>query len=595
VIRKFVEAEQYTQDEHVLGILFYGSSKYGLNNANSDIDLLIIYEDGDNPNRVIRGNAVVDDARIEYFKKAIREVHIGVETDFLTQSNASLSIVGKADIIYEKDHAMHDLQEYVLRKFKNKLPPMTDDKAREELATIYNRLERLKKYAEPGEYSYYFEHLYHLIIERLRRFYHAHKGIPRIETYKGFKLYQDKKYQDMFAIDQLPEPEFLQMYFELIHNPGKTKQEKRNQLMEFYQYAKREVAFDEANHRIPIKSRYYGSAPKPEEINLEGIEIEPVPIPEATLRAVETFAEEMNYRENEHFLGIVVYGSSLTGFNSEGSDIDLHVIMDNSNPNHIVRGKKLVTSNGREVEIEYFEKPIAEEYLMADYEFLHQDNAALSILGKGAVIYPKDGSLAQLQKYVLHRFQEDLPPLSKEEIREQISIMDNKIQKLENLQKEDSPYFLHFYHIVLEKMRETHHKMIGISQVATDKVPRIYTDAAYRKSVWKETPSQEFVAEYLRLVTLENDKEQMLEAIKDFYEKVKLGIELGQEYRIPVESELKYLLLSLKNQEPMQSEVPLTSGMLALLDKKTGVTTQEITAVMQLLEQLKQKQVEPEL
>ena len=35
--------------------------------------------------------------------------------------------------------------------------------------------------------------------------------------------------------------------------------------------------------------------------------------------------------------------------------------------------------------------------------------------------------------------------------------------------------------------------------------------------------------------------------------------------------------------------------MLALLDKKTGVTTQEITAVMQLLEQLKQKQVEPEL
>ena len=71
VIRKFVEAEQYTQDEHVLGILFYGSSKYGLNNANSDIDLLIIYEDGDNPNRVIRGNAVVDDARIEYFNKAV--------------------------------------------------------------------------------------------------------------------------------------------------------------------------------------------------------------------------------------------------------------------------------------------------------------------------------------------------------------------------------------------------------------------------------------------------------------------------------------------------------------------------------------------
>ena len=121
VIRKFVEAEQYTQDEHVLGILFYGSSKYGLNNANSDIDLLIIYEDGDNPNRVIRGNAVVDDARIEYFKKAIREVHIGVETDFLTQSNASLSIVGKADIIYEKDHAILLSVEYAGKNVKGRI------------------------------------------------------------------------------------------------------------------------------------------------------------------------------------------------------------------------------------------------------------------------------------------------------------------------------------------------------------------------------------------------------------------------------------------------------------------------------------------
>ena len=44
IIQKFVKDKHYEQDEHVLGILFYGSSKYGLNNSNSDIDLLIVYE-----------------------------------------------------------------------------------------------------------------------------------------------------------------------------------------------------------------------------------------------------------------------------------------------------------------------------------------------------------------------------------------------------------------------------------------------------------------------------------------------------------------------------------------------------------------------
>ena len=48
----------------------------------------------------------------------------------------------------------------------------------------------------------------------------------------------------------------------------------------------------------------------------------------------------------------------------------------------------------------------------------------------------------------IHRFQDNLPPLNIDEAREQISIIDNKIQKLENLLNEDRPYFDHLYHIV---------------------------------------------------------------------------------------------------------------------------------------------------
>ena len=37
----------------------------------------------------------------------------------------------------------------------------------------------------------------------------------------------------------------------------------------------------------------------------------------------------MGYLNNEHCLGAFVYGSSLTGFNTASSDIDLHIIFDN--------------------------------------------------------------------------------------------------------------------------------------------------------------------------------------------------------------------------------------------------------------------------
>lgn len=560
IIQRFIKEKNYIQDENVIGILFYGSSRYGLNNKYSDIDLLIVYNDSDNLSNqfpLIRGNTYVEGMKIEYFKKTIREIYINAEEDFMTQSNSSLSVIGKAEIMYEKNNAMHYLQEYILDKFKNGVPPITEDRAKEKLATISNRIERLEKYAVSEQYGYYFDHLYNLIIEMIRRFYHELKGIPRIETYKSFKLYTNQKYQDMFSIDYIPEPEFLKMYFELVQNQEKTPKDKLEEIRKFYDYAKRTLDFDENNYRISIKSRNYEDVRINDKVDLDSIELDQPIIPKETFNAVKKFMKEMNYIEDEHFLGIIVYGSSLTGFNTKNSDIDLHIIFDNYNLDRMFRGKRLIEIDDTTIKIEYFEKPIDEEYLMAENEFLHQDNAALSILGKGSIVYTKDNSLIKLQKYVLHRFKSELPPFSTDEAKEQISIIDNKIQKLENLLIDDSPVFYHFYHLVLEKIRETYHKMLGISQIPADKVPRIYTDELYRNAVWKTNPPQDFVDVYLRIVTLRENKEQMLEELKLFYAKVKKGVELGDEYSIPIGSRLKHLLLYLKNSSTLNIKNPI--------------------------------------
>ena len=401
--------------------------------------------------------------------------------------------------------------------------------------------------------------------------------MPRIETSKGFKLYRDKKYQEMFSIHNIPDQRFLEMYFELIQSQGKSKIEMFERLKEFYDYAKTTVDLEEHNYRIPIKSKNDESdITIDRNINLDDIEIQHVQIPEETLNAVTKFMEEMNYMDDEHFLGIIVYGSSLTGFNTEISDIDLHVIFDNSDPNRMIRGEKLVDGK----KIEYFEKPIDDEYLMAENEFLNQNNASLPILGKGEIVFARDNSLINLQKYVLHRFQDNLPPLNANEAREQISIIDNKIQKLENLLNEDSPYFEHLYHIVLEKMRKTHHRIIGIPKIPTSKVHRIYTDEPYRKSTCKTNPSQDFVEDYLSLVTPGNDKKQMLESLKAFYIKVKQNIELGEEYRIPIKSKKKLHVLQSSNRTVSSSDI-------AKLDKENATTTADITAVGQLFNHLR--------
>ena len=206
IIQEFIKKNKYLQDEHILGILFYGSYKYGLNNQNSDIDLHIIY-DTSNPNHLIRGNTFIKGKRIEYFEKTIDEIYNEVEDGYANQDNATESIIGKSEIIYEKDNSMQDLQTYVLNKFKNGLPHLTENEAKEQVSIINNRMEKLRKYAE--EDSYFFEHLYHLTIEKIRRFYHNLNGMPRIETYKGFKLYKDKKYQEMFSIHHIPDKKFL--------------------------------------------------------------------------------------------------------------------------------------------------------------------------------------------------------------------------------------------------------------------------------------------------------------------------------------------------------------------------------------------------
>ena len=527
-ILSFVHEMGYLNNEHVLGILFYGSYLTGFNNENSDIDLHIVF-DNEDPHHLIRGNKVIDGTRIEYFEKPILDIYQTVNEDFLHQNNATLTIFGTSKIIYAKDNQLKQLQEYVVSKFATPLPPLSVYEAKEQVSIINNRMEKLKQYAEFD--SPYFEHLYHLTIEKIRRFYHNIMGIPRIETSKGFRLYTDERYRKAFCIHQIPERPFIEMYFEAISNTSVDKIQKYNLLYKMYEFTKRNVVLDK-DYRIPIQSR---------NIEVDVPIIRPtvvekrdmIEIPPTTLKVILKFIKEMNYINNERCLGIIVYGSSLTGFNTNISDIDLQVVFDDMEPNCLIRGNKII--NG--TKIEYFEKPINDLYLEIENGYFHQNNASFSIIGKGTIVFERENQLSLLQQYAINRFSSPMPCLSEEDTKEQVSILNNKMEKLEKLVMDDHIGFEHFSHLMIEKIRKFYHKYIGISKIPTSKVYRIYTDEDYRNSVYKENPEPEFLNMYLNLITTNCvDKLQRLQMVKDFYHYATRNIQLDSDYRILIKS-----------------------------------------------------------
>lgn len=241
----------------------------------------------------------------------------------------------------------------------------------------------------------------------------------------------------------------------------------------------------------------------------------------------------MGYLNNEHVLGAFFYGSYLTGLNTDNSDIDLHIIFDNEEPNHLIRGNKIIDGT----KIEYFEKPIKDIYLEIENGYLNQDNVSFAIIGKGTIVFEIDNKLSLIQQYAINRFSTPMPCLSEEDSREQVSIINNRMEKLEKFAINNDPRFEHLSHLTIDKIRKFYHKNIGISKIPTSKVYRIYTDEDYRDSVYKENPEPEFINMYLNLITNNCvDKLQRLQMIREFYNYTTRNINLGNDYRILIKS-----------------------------------------------------------
>ncbi len=233
--------------------------------------------------------------------------------------------------------------------------------------------------------------------------------------------------------------------------------------------------------------------------------------------AINEFINKMNYINNKEVIGIVFYGSYLTGISSKYSDIDLHIIKTNVKPDILIRGAAII--NG--FRIEYFEKPIKDLYLSADNDFKNQSNAIFNIIGKAKVLFDRYGEIYKLQNYILEKYLQPLPILCDDDIFEKLSILENRMDKLYVLYEQKSINFIHMYHLTVEKIRKFYHQILGISDIPTSKVIKIYTNNQYAEAMSKNIPDKTFISLYIDAISDNQSSTVKLKKIQKLYEYIK--------------------------------------------------------------------------
>ena len=250
---------------------------------------------------------------------------------------------------------------------------------------------------------------------------------------------------------------------------------------------------------------------------------------------IDKFIHEMKYKENESFLGVYFYGSCLSGFNNSNSDIDLHIVFDDCDKEHIYRGVHYIDN----YKIEYFEKPLSDLYLSVENDIQDRNIAWKNMLAESKIIYDKNGDLKKLQEYTKEKYYKGLPKLDLQDTMEQIAIINNRMGKLEVLSKENSENFYHLYHITIEKIRRLYHAIKGYPKINTTKIYKVYKNDEYRKSYYSgEFVNEEFKNLYYNLITDTNKNKKILfQNLQNFYNYVKNGADLpNRNYRIKIKS-----------------------------------------------------------
>lgn len=230
--------------------------------------------------------------------------------------------------------------------------------------------------------------------------------------------------------------------------------------------------------------------------------------------ALNKFIDEMNYLKNEDVEGIIFYGSFHTGTYNEYSDIDLTILFNDDSDINQIKGFKTV--NG--IQVEYFERTISKIYERANSDYMKCEDALLSMIGFGEVIFDRNGKVKELIEYVKEKYSRPLPGYIRHEAIYQIASLRKAVKATDQLRLQNDPYFENFYFLTVERIRDFYHKLKGFSNISQTKIYKLYTNEKLQKAQHKKIPERQFIELFFNAIEEGTTKKEKVERVNEFFE-----------------------------------------------------------------------------
>lgn len=250
LIENFIDFFKLQNLDNFLGVIFYGSCMQGIENDNSDVDLLVIFDESKFIEK--KGSLLLEGKRIEYFFRSISSINDRIENDYNSCSDSILSILGYGKILFNKDNSLFELQNKVKEKYKYGIKKLSDMQVKYELHNIFLKINTLKDLYKENNPQFY--PIYYSLLEKIRIFNQKRYGYSNISNSKVYKIYTDLRVAKL-QHKKLPPIKFRKKYIDCLICTNKSKMILN--LEKLFLLVSKNINIDYNNFQIDLEGRKY--------------------------------------------------------------------------------------------------------------------------------------------------------------------------------------------------------------------------------------------------------------------------------------------------------------------------------------------------
>ena len=207
-------------------------------------------------------------------------------------------------------------------------------------------------------------------------------------------------------------------------------------------------------------------------------------------KALYKFLEK--YKNKPYFEGAVLCGSYATGNQNKFSDIDVHILLSDSQ-NWRERG--IVFESG--FLIEYFMNPIKKIQQEFQDDYLNGGNASANMFGYGRILFDKYGYVKQLHNEAIKILKKTPRKWKKKDLTLDLYGVWNLMDELNGLVLEKR-FFNTIYYELARALQGLYFKIKGIPRMSFTKTEKILTDSNFAKRYHiQKLPDKKFTKLFL--------------------------------------------------------------------------------------------------